>query len=1004
MMKRSLSALALALVVLGLLQPAVSAQEEPAPEFAWRDVYHTYASMTSELQALEAAHPDMVRLESIGKTYEGRDIWAVKLSDDVGTNDTAEPDVLIFGAIHAREVMAVEVPMFVLNYLLDGYGINETLTNYVNTRETWFVPMLNPDGHYQIEIGNDRRKNMRPTTGGNIGVDLNRNWGYQFGVDGATSDDPASEVYHGPYPFSENETIAMRDLALRQNFVTSLSYHSVASLILYPWGYTTNPAPDYLELKRMAETMAAWNGYTPQQSCDLYYTHGSSDDWLYGNRSILAFTVELDTAFHPPESQIPISCALNREPTLYIIGYPKASIVDAGVFRLPSPFNNTIIEPDREMNVSALVMNYGSTETDIPVEVEITSGAYSFTDSSSIRLRPGQTGLCNFSWLPPLTAGENCSLSVRTNLTGDNYAWNDQKGTRFRIKAKYGAALEAESGTNRSCYPGENVSFPLLLRSLSNREDDLKLETTGAKTGWAIIDPSVHLLPAGTRDLELKVAVPRAAIPGETATISVRAFSSTGQGAAGLLTTVTKVLDPAPTATAGEDISVNVTREVVFDGSASTTPTGTLVNHSWDFGDGTNGEGVSVRHAYQRRGLYVVNLTVTNELGYQRTDSLNVTVLQDFKVSLSSDATTVKLSPGETGEVIFTLQNDGNGPDAVALSLVALRWNASIDASNASLPAGESLRFRLCLTAPKDAVAGSVALFRVSAQSLESPYANAEVVLTATVREVRDFTFGISNNSRRLNAGQTTRFTGSFRNAGNVEETVNLTTADVPEGWTVELSRPNVTLAPWSNASVTITVAVPAQALAGDYSLSVNGVELDITVNARYGFSAAVGNASATLRPGETATFNLTVVNYGNAPDTFAIAVGDMPAGWPPATIGPLGVLAAGANGTVTVTLTVPKNATSSLHDLRLTVRSAGDANRTEEVPLQLTVIRKAVPVTTITETLPWLPLLLIVLVMAVVAVAIFYATRRKGPPARAPLPEAAPAEALPLEPDGRRY
>ena len=209
-MRRKAALFMLFLMVAGALQPPSFATEAPQPPFAWRAVYHTYASMQEELEGLQASHPDLVRVESIGTTYEGRDIWAVKLSDDVGTNDTTEPDVLVFGAIHAREVMGVEVPMFVLNYLIDGYGINETLTKYVNTKEIWFVPMLNPDGHVYIEQGNDWRRNRRPTTGGNIGVDLNRNWGYQFGVDGATSDDPASEVYHGPYAFSENETVALR--------------------------------------------------------------------------------------------------------------------------------------------------------------------------------------------------------------------------------------------------------------------------------------------------------------------------------------------------------------------------------------------------------------------------------------------------------------------------------------------------------------------------------------------------------------------------------------------------------------------------------------------------------------------------------------------------------------------------------------------------------------------------------------------------------------------------
>jgi murein tripeptide amidase MpaA len=217
-MKRALAAVGLLLLLGTALQPGASASPEenaPAALFGPRSDYHTFASMVSELGALVSAHPDLLKMESIGKTYEGRDLWAVKLSDDVSTNDSSELDVLIFGGIHAREWMGVEVPMYVLNYMLDGYGNNETLTKYVNTKETWFVPMINPDGHVYTEQTGDWRKNRRPTTGGNIGVDLNRNWGYMFGVDGSTSDNPASEVYHGPYPFSENETMALRDLAGR---------------------------------------------------------------------------------------------------------------------------------------------------------------------------------------------------------------------------------------------------------------------------------------------------------------------------------------------------------------------------------------------------------------------------------------------------------------------------------------------------------------------------------------------------------------------------------------------------------------------------------------------------------------------------------------------------------------------------------------------------------------------------------------------------------------------
>ncbi len=994
MMRKGTCVLALAVLIAGAFQLVAATS---GPSYQWPPAYHTYASMVSELQGLAAAHPDLLMMESIGKTYEGRDIWAVKLSDDVAANDSAEPDVLIFGGIHAREIMGPEVPIFVLNYMLNGYGINETLSNDINTRETWFVPMLNPDGHVYVEGGSDWRGNRRPTSGGNIGVDLNRNWGYMFGVDGATSDDPASQVYHGPYPFSECETAALRDLALRQRFATSLSYHSVASLVLYPWGFTAAAAPDHDELDAMARKMASWNGYTPEQSSTLYFTHGDSEDWFYANTSTLAFTIELDTAFYPPESQIPISCGLNREPTLYLIGYPNASIVDAGVFGLPAPVNNTLIEPDREMNVSALVMNYGSNETDIPVSAEIDSGAYHWSNSSSIRLRPGQAGLCNLSWLPPLAVGENCTVTVRTTLPGDSFAGNDERAGRFRIMPRYGAALEAENGDNRSCFPGENVSFPMLLRSLGNRDDEIRLELSGGKAAWAAIDPSVRLPPAGTQDVFLNVTVPRTATPGDTATISVRAFSSTGQGAAGLVNTKTSVLDPAPTAVAGDDITINVTREIIFDGTGSTTPTGALVDWSWDFGDGTTADGAVARHAYQKRGFYVVNLTVRNELGYGRTDSLNVTVQQEFRLALKAAAATMKPASGETVGIDFTIRNDGNGPDNIALALDALRWNASIDAGNVSLQAGGELAFRLNMTAPSDAAAGATAMFRVTAQSLESPYSRDEVVLTATVREVRDFTFNILDTTRRADAPRSVRFTGVFVNNGNIAESANLTASGVPEGWMVEFSPPDVTSGPWSNQSVTITVGVPASALAGDYALSVNGVGLAITVNARYGLDAALENSTAAARPGGTVSFNLTVFNDANAPDTFAISVADMPAGWPAPAIGQLGTLAARGNGTVRITMSIPRNATAGLFEPRITVRSGGDGNQSRLVPVQVTVQKRAEPATVAPGEFPWLPIVLVIVIIAAVAAVMLVATRRKGPPAETP-PQTAPSGSYPPE------
>lgn len=190
--------------------------------------YHTYSQMTSELEAVVAANPDIARLYDIGDTYQkylpvshaeyaDRDIWALKISDNVDVNED-EVEILYVGAHHARERISVEVPMSFINYLIDGYGTDPMVDYLINQRELWFVPMLNPDGISWVAEGHDWRKNRRINGDGTRGVDLNRNFdGCQCGdPDGewggvGTDHYTWSEVYCGTGPFSEPETQALRD-------------------------------------------------------------------------------------------------------------------------------------------------------------------------------------------------------------------------------------------------------------------------------------------------------------------------------------------------------------------------------------------------------------------------------------------------------------------------------------------------------------------------------------------------------------------------------------------------------------------------------------------------------------------------------------------------------------------------------------------------------------------------------------------------------------------------
>jgi hypothetical protein len=282
--------------------------------------YHTYAEMEAELDSLAAAYPSLARIDALGTSVEGRAIRALKISDGV-SSDEDEPEALIMGCHHARELMSVEVPLKLARYLLEHYGIDPRVTALVDSREIWIAPMINVDGHIYVEQNHSSsasywwRKNRTPNADGSYGVDLNRNYGYQWGYDNiGSSPTPSSAVYRGTGPFSEPETRAVRDFCAGRHFAMSLSYHSYGELILYPWGYAAINTLDHALFAALGDSLSRGNGYTPGNAASgaIYITNGDSDDWLYGDAALkepaYAFTVELNTyeegGFAPPESLI----------------------------------------------------------------------------------------------------------------------------------------------------------------------------------------------------------------------------------------------------------------------------------------------------------------------------------------------------------------------------------------------------------------------------------------------------------------------------------------------------------------------------------------------------------------------------------------------------------------------------------------------------------------------------------------------------------------------------
>jgi len=326
----------LAKILLIIFIPLViSSTCNPPPGSPDAGLYHTYAEIEKELHDLQAAHSNLAQLVDLGKSVENRSIWAIKISDNVATEED-EPEILFIGGHHAREWISIDVPFLLAKHLLENYNSDPKIQGYVNSGEIWIVPLLNPDGHqYSVTSNRLWRKNRRNNGDGTFGVDLNRNYSYQWGGPGS-SGDTFSEIYRGSGPFSEPETKVIRDFSQQHNFIAMLSYHNFSQLVLYPWGYTNSPAPDEALMHGLAQTMADnifnvhGKRYTAEQSSDLYLASGDATDWLYGQTTAPSYTIELRPAsafpgFELPESEIVPTFEENLPAALFLIEWSQTN-------------------------------------------------------------------------------------------------------------------------------------------------------------------------------------------------------------------------------------------------------------------------------------------------------------------------------------------------------------------------------------------------------------------------------------------------------------------------------------------------------------------------------------------------------------------------------------------------------------------------------------------------------------------------------------------------------
>ncbi|MEM7306734.1 MAG: M14 family zinc carboxypeptidase [Planctomycetota bacterium] len=276
--------------------------------------YYTFNEIVSVLDQMTAAYPAITNNKvSIGTTVQGRTIWMVKISDNPGV-DEAEAEVRFDALHHAREPQGMQTTLWLMLYLLENYGTDPLATYLVDNREIYFVPCVNPDGYvYNQSIapggGGLWRKNRRNNGGGIFGVDLNRNYPFQWGFDNeGSSPSTDSETYRGPSPASEPETQAMIAFMADRDFRTALSTHTFSDLWLFPFGYnflTPSNLGDYNELSALQTEV---NGYEAgAASSVLYLANGITVDYEHDEHGTMCWTPEIgsaDQGFWPATSDI----------------------------------------------------------------------------------------------------------------------------------------------------------------------------------------------------------------------------------------------------------------------------------------------------------------------------------------------------------------------------------------------------------------------------------------------------------------------------------------------------------------------------------------------------------------------------------------------------------------------------------------------------------------------------------------------------------------------------
>ena len=337
------------------MQASIISEDYYTTVAALTDKYFNYDEAINFMDSLRSAYPNLVKIDSIGYTHQGRAIWCAKIAADVTIDNPDKPGALFVGLHHSNELASMDAVLRFMEYLLTEQARdNATITSLLSGRQLWFIPVLNPDGLAHVHATQNIfwRKNARNNGGGSFGVDLNRNYGYMWDSEGSTTDS-SKWNYRGPAPFSEPETQAVRNFmegsgSENRRILTALSYHMIVrdtDLTLPPNVFDQGNDPRLDIFTLLGDSIAAIQGYDYDDINDVgYIAAGRFADWMYYSQSARPSTFTF--AIEWPLPAVTVDAFMQFPLEEYADRYAKVNVYMAEVAGKIDSLTSTFVQND----------------------------------------------------------------------------------------------------------------------------------------------------------------------------------------------------------------------------------------------------------------------------------------------------------------------------------------------------------------------------------------------------------------------------------------------------------------------------------------------------------------------------------------------------------------------------------------------------------------------------------------------------------------------------------